>query len=97
MKWQKARAIYPDRWLVIEALETHIEEDRRLKLDEVAVLDTCDDGVTIMRLYRTWRQKLRGREILFVHSANTEPDIRDLTDQGRFYHVPRATPRVERV
>ena len=44
MKWHEARAIYPDRWLVIEALEMHLQSDRQLKLDEVAVLDMCDDG-----------------------------------------------------
>ena len=97
MKWQEARVIYPDRWLVIEALETHTESDRKVKLDEIAVLDICDDGGKVMRLYQSWRQKLRGREILFVHSTNAEPNLYDLTDQGRFYHVPRPAPRVERI
>lgn len=97
MKWQEARTIYPDRWLVIEAIQMQTESDRQVKLDEVAVLDMCDDGQKVMRLYQSWRQKLRGREILFVHSANPEPALYDLTDQGRFYHVPRTTPSVERV
>ena len=66
-------------------------------ITEVAVLDMCDDGGKVMQLYQSWRQKLRGREILFAHSANAEPALYDLTDQGRFYHVPRATPRVERI
>jgi hypothetical protein len=40
VRWQEVRAAHPDQWLVIEALEAHSENDRRI-LDRIAVIDVC--------------------------------------------------------
>jgi len=45
MTWQEVRKAYPNQWLVIEAIEAHTEEDRRL-LDQIAVVETSADGAS---------------------------------------------------
>ncbi len=33
MKWQQVREQYPDRWLLLEAIRTHTEGDKRVVED----------------------------------------------------------------
>jgi hypothetical protein len=40
MRWSAIRAAHPDRWLVVEALEAHSENDHRI-FDRIAVVEVC--------------------------------------------------------
>jgi hypothetical protein len=42
MIWSEVRQAYPSRWLIIEAVEAHTADERRL-LDKIAVMEACDD------------------------------------------------------
>lgn len=91
MKWQEARSLFPDRWLVIEAIESHLEEVE-VKLDEIAVLATTTNGYEMMRLYGQWRNKLRdkGRLVLFAHTSQDVPLIKDYRHLSPArYYIPR--------
>ena len=37
MKWDEVRKLYPDQYVLLEELETHIEEDKKY-VDEVAII-----------------------------------------------------------
>jgi hypothetical protein len=50
MKWLDVRQAYPNRWLIIEALEAHTANERRL-LDKIAVIETCADSAEVMAAY----------------------------------------------
>ncbi len=50
MRWSDVRKAYPNRWLVVEALEAHSEENHRF-LDRIAVIETCTDGAAAMQCY----------------------------------------------
>jgi len=76
MRWAEVRASYPDQWLIIEALEAHTEEHRRV-FDRIAVVETCADGATALRRYRELRQEHAGRELCFVHTAMAELEIEE--------------------
>jgi hypothetical protein len=71
MRWEDVRRDYPDRWLVIEALQAHTS-DRRRVLDDVAVVEACADGGRALARYRILHREDPERELYFVHTANTE-------------------------
>ena len=77
MKWQEIRTVYPDQWLVVEALEAHTTEDHRRHLDQIAVLERCIDGTAAMDSYRRFHRDLPQRELYFVHTGREELDIEE--------------------
>ena len=76
MQWPDVRKAYPDKWLIIEAIEAHSAENRRL-LDRIAVVETCRDGADAMQCYRRLHQQYPEREFYFVHTSREELDIRE--------------------
>jgi len=50
MQWSEIRAAYPDQWLVIEALEAHSENNRRI-FDRIALVEACAEGRAAMKRY----------------------------------------------
>jgi hypothetical protein len=74
MRWDDVRAAYPDKWLVIEALEARSEGQKRL-LDRLAVVEVCGDGAAAHRRYRELHASHPERELYFVHTGNAELDI----------------------
>jgi hypothetical protein len=52
VRWCDVRAAHPDQWLVIEALEAHSVDGRRV-FDQIAVVEVCPDGRTLMKRYAT--------------------------------------------
>jgi len=77
MLWSEIRTVYPDQWLIVEALEAHTTPDGQRQLDRLAVVETCPDGVTAMRRYRRLHQQFPLREFYFVHTSQEELDIRE--------------------
>jgi hypothetical protein len=42
MKWDEVRKIYPNRFVKLQVLESHIEEDKKY-IDNVAVMGTIEE------------------------------------------------------
>lgn len=76
MTWQEVRKAYPSQWLVIEAIEAHTEEDRRL-LDQIAVVETSADGASAFQAYERLHRAHPQREFYFVHTGRESLDIRE--------------------
>jgi hypothetical protein len=76
MIWSDVRETYPDRWLIIEALEAHTQGNQRL-LDRIAVIETCDDGAAAMQSYQRLHREHPSREFYFVHTDREDLDIRE--------------------
>jgi len=76
MRWEEVREQYPEQWLVIEALESHTEDDRR-KLEQMTVVQVCTDGAAAYERYRELHRQYPTREFYFVHTAREELDIRE--------------------
>ena len=74
MQWDDIRQRYRDQWLVIEALDAHSEEHRRV-LDRIVVVELCPDGATALRRYRQLHADHPERELYFVHTGNEQLDI----------------------
>lgn len=77
MLWEEIRKIYPDQWLVIEAIEAHTTPDHQRHLDSLAVIVPCPDGKTAMGSYRQYHQQYPQREFYYVHTSRTLLDIRE--------------------
>jgi len=77
MQWAEVREIYPDQWLVIEALQAHTTPDSQRHLEEVAVIERCDSGSAAMMSYRDLHQQYPTREFYFVHTSREKLDIRE--------------------
>lgn len=76
MRWPEVRAMYPNRWLVIEALDAHTEDQLRI-LDNIAVVEVCADSEAAMRAYRLLHQRHPTREFYFVHTSRENLDIKE--------------------
>jgi hypothetical protein len=76
MRWPEVRAAHPDQWLVIEALEAHSTENRRI-FDRIAVVEVCADGATTMKRYSDLHRQHPQRELCFVHTGMVELEIEE--------------------
>jgi hypothetical protein len=76
MQWAEIREEYPQRWLVVEALEAHTEGEQR-KLDELMVVDTCVDGEAAFQRYRQLHQQHPSREFYYLHTSRETLDIHE--------------------
>lgn len=77
MLWSEIRTNYPDKWLVVEALEAHTAIDKQRRLTNLAVIECCPDGKTAIQHYRSLHQQYPTREFYFLHTSREEPDIRE--------------------
>jgi hypothetical protein len=88
MIWPEVRHAYPNRWLIIEAVEAHAADERRI-LDKIAVMEACDDNAEVMPAYERWHQAYPQREFYFAHTGREELDIRERRWLG-ILHIFRA-------
>lgn len=76
MTWHEVRKAYPHRWVVIEALTAHSEDDKRI-LDDVAVLEALDDGTDAWSLLGRLKVVNPQRELYPLHTDREIIDIRE--------------------
>ena len=76
MRWTDVRTAYPEQWLVIEALEAHSVENRRV-FDRIAVVEVCEDGRATMKRYADLHRQHPQREFCFVHTGAAELNIEE--------------------
>jgi hypothetical protein len=43
MKWEEVKKIYPDKYVLLQVLESHIDGDRKY-IDDVAIIRSLDDS-----------------------------------------------------
>jgi len=43
MNWEDVKKAYPSQWVIIEAVEAHSEENKRI-VDQIAVIDSFREG-----------------------------------------------------
>lgn len=75
MLWQEVKKIYPNQWVIIEAIEAHTEENKRI-VDQITVVDNFfDDNNKALLRYLQLHRKQRERELYVVHTSRPELDI----------------------
>ena len=74
MNWQEIREHYPHRWLLVEAVQAHSSEGRRI-LDEMAVLQAYPTARPAMQAYLEQHRRSPERELYVLHADREEPGI----------------------
>jgi hypothetical protein len=78
MNWEDIRQVYPDQWLIIEALEARTSADQQRLLDKIAVIERCAEGASAFGRYRQLHQQHPQREFYYVHTSRPNLDIREV-------------------
>jgi hypothetical protein len=74
MEWQEIRAHYPHQWLLVEALNAHSQEDKRV-LERLAVLGVYPDSPTAMKAYAQLHHEAPARELYVFHTSRENLDV----------------------
>ena len=82
MQWFEIRQVYPNEWLIIEALQAHTTSTDQRQLDRIDVVERCTDGKNALLRYRFLHQQYPMREFYFVHTSRDELDIRKQQSLG---------------
>ncbi len=61
---------------MIEALEAHSVDGRRV-FDQIAVVEMCPDGRTLIKRYAALQREYPERELGFAHTGMVELDIEE--------------------
>jgi hypothetical protein len=77
MQWSEIRTVYPNQWLIVEALEAHTTPENRREVNRLAVIERCPDGGAALKSYRRLHHQYPHREFYFLHTSRDELDIRE--------------------
>jgi hypothetical protein len=76
MDWENVQKLYPDQWLVIEALQAFSVGQLR-HIEQLAVLAVCVDGSQALQSYRDLHHQYPQRELYFIHTSRVNLDIEE--------------------
>ncbi len=77
MQWTEIRQHYPQQWLLIEAIQAHSEQNKRI-LDDISVVGVYADSAEAMKAYLHRHRQTPDREF-YVCSTN-RPTL-DITER----------------
>lgn len=74
MIWQQVRETYPSQWVVLEAVEAHNVENKRI-FENISVVNAMADSLSAMKKYKVLHKKHPDREFLFASTVNDKLDV----------------------
>ena len=74
MKWNEIRVSHPEQWVLVEALQAHSAQSKRI-VESLALLETFADSPTAWRAYSKLHKKTPQRELYIAHTSQPELDI----------------------
>lgn len=74
MNWNEIKCNFTNKWLLIEAIEAHTENNKRI-LDNIAVIDSFEDSSKAIKNYAKLHRENKARELYVVHASRKELDI----------------------
>lgn len=75
MKWQEVREQCPDTWILVEALQAHTDDDRRI-VEQWAIIGSFPEYYPAFQSYEKLHQQDPQREMYVTHTANEEVTIK---------------------
>jgi hypothetical protein len=69
IKWQEVRAQFPNRCVLVEALNAKTRGNERL-IDEMSVISDFDNGNDAWKSYRRIHEENKLRELYIFHTNN---------------------------
>lgn len=76
MKWNEARNLYPNKWLLFEAIEAYSANGKRI-VDELSVINVYDEGKEALKEYAEKHKKDKSREMYVYHTKNEKLRIEE--------------------
>lgn len=76
MKWEQIRTYYPQKWLLVEAIKAHSEQDQRI-LDDLSVINTFADSVAAMQDYAKLHRDEPERELYVLNTERETLNIKE--------------------
>jgi hypothetical protein len=76
MKWHDVREQYPDKWILVEALQAQTTEDDRRIVEQWSVIDVFPEYYPAMQLYKELHRQSPQREMYVTHTQNEEVTIK---------------------
>ena len=71
MKWDEARNIYSNRWLLFEAIESYSDDGKRI-VEEFSVINVYNEGKEALKEYEDKHKKDKSREMYVYNTKNSE-------------------------
>ena len=71
MKWNEARKVYPNKWILFEAMEAYSENGKRI-VEELSIINAYDQGKEALKEYAEKHKKDKSREMYVYHTKNIE-------------------------
>lgn len=75
MTWEQVREQYPDRWVVIEALDARTEGSERVVVRLVLIADFADDWRPAWNRYESLHIASPEQEFYVLHTDREQLDI----------------------
>jgi hypothetical protein len=74
LNWKAIRVLYPEQWLLVEAIDAHSKSDRRM-LDELSVVESFQDSTIALQQYARLHHEAPNRELYVFHTSREDLDI----------------------
>ena len=74
MKWNEIRKIYPDCWVLIEALKAYSKKGIRI-IDEISVINIFNDSPLALKEYAHLHHEMPFKELYVLHTSREKIEI----------------------
>lgn len=75
MQWSEVRKDYPNMWVVIEAMTSHVKDNEET-IEEVTVVNSFKESSDAYLNYRKIHKQQPQRDYLFASTANKELKVK---------------------
>lgn len=76
MKWNEIQKHYPERWVLVEVVSAHSEEQMRVP-DDMRVLQEFNNSHIALQQYKNEHHKNPFRELVVLHTSREKLDIEE--------------------
>lgn len=78
MKWEEARKMYDNKWILFETIEAYSQEGKRI-VEELSVINVYDEGKEALKEYSEKHKKDKSREMYVYNTKNEKLLIEERT------------------
>ena len=82
MKWEDVREAFPNRWVLIEAIEAYTNDENERILEKITPIDTYSEPSEAMKDYQDLHKENPARELYVLHTNREQPNIIEKTWSG---------------
>ncbi|MUV38879.1 hypothetical protein JNUCC1_02750 [Lentibacillus sp. JNUCC-1] len=75
MKWEEVQQAFPDKWMLIEAVQAFTNENDERILEDIVPLKKFTNSPEAMRAYKKLHHENPGREFYVLHTSREKPNI----------------------